>query len=347
MPSAVRQIMSEKQRLALAGRLAGLDNRRLLYLHEAAAAGSVRGGAERLGISPSALSRQIMKMEGDLQIALLERHGRGVRPTEAGALLSEYFEDQRTRLSDVVARIQDLLEMRRGVVSLALGEGFLDDAMGAPLQGFAARYPHLQIDLRVGSTDDLLRQVLEDTAQIALLYNLPSEPRVQSHASRRHPMRIITRPGHHLTQLGRKVTLADLQACDLGLLPGSYGVRQMLLSAEHRGKQRLVPRLTANSLRALLRFAEEWNGVLITTGFAVSREIAEGRLVALEGHESFLGSAEVHLITRRGRRLPLAASHLLRHLRATMGLFRTNLLDSPQDMTGITVADRSARKGYA
>lgn len=322
MSLPTRSLLSEKQRLSLAGRLAQLDNRRLLYLHEAAAAGSVRGGAERLGISPSALSRQIMKMEADLQIALLERHGRGVKPTDAGALLAEYFEEQHARLGEVVAQIQDISEMRRGVVSLALGEGFLGEAMGPPLKGFAERHPQLQIDLQVGSTDELLRRVIEDTAQIALLYNLPPEPRVQSHASRRHPMRIVTSPSHELARLGRKITLDDLRSCDLGLLPGGYGVRQVLLSAEHRGKLRLVPKLTANSLRALLRFAEDWNGVLITTGFAVARELEEGRLVALEAHDAFLESSEAHLITRRGRRLPLAATHLLRHLRATMALFR-------------------------
>ncbi|MDB5414294.1 MAG: LysR family transcriptional regulator [Rubritepida sp.] len=322
MPNATRRILSEKQRLSLASRIDSLDNRRLLYLHEAAAAGSVRGGAERLGISPSALSRQIMKMEADLQIALLERHGRGVKPTEAGALLAEYFEDQRARLGAVVAQVQDIAGMRRGIVSLALGEGFLGEVMGAPLKSFAARHPQLQIDLQVGSTDELMRRVLEDTAQIALLYNLPSEPRVQSHASRRHPMRIVTQPAHPLALLGRKITLDDLQQHELGLLPGGYGVRQVLLSAEHRGRLRLMPRLTANSLRALLRFAEDWDGVLITTGFAVARELEEGRLVALEAHDAFLESSEAHLITRRGRRLPLAATHLLRHLRATMKLFR-------------------------
>lgn len=322
MSLPARALLSEKQRLSLAGRLAQLDNRRLLYLHEAAAAGSVRGGAERLGISPSALSRQIMKMEDDLQIALLERHGRGVKPTEAGALLAEYFEEQRSRLGEVVAQIQDISEMRRGVVSLALGEGFLGEAMGPPLQAFAQRHPQLQIDLQVGSTDELVRRVLEDTAQMALLYNLPPEPGLQSHAARRHPMRIVTKPDHELARLGRKITLDDLRACDLGLLPGGYGVRQVLLSAEHRGRVRLTPKLTANSLRALLRFAEDWNGVLITTGFAVARELEEGRLVALEAHDAFLESSEAHLITRRGRRLPLAATHLLRHLRATMKLFR-------------------------
>ena len=263
-----------------------------------------------------------MKMEAELQIALLERHGRGVQPTEAGALLLQYFIEQRSRLDTVVAQIHDLAEMRHGTVSLALGEGFLAEVMGEPLRQFTERYPRLHIDLQVGSTQEIVRRVLDDNAHLALVYNLPPEPRVQSHAAQRHPMRVITHPQHPLALLGRPITLEDLQDCELGLLPGTYGVRQVVLSAEHRRRTRLTPRLTANSSRALLRFAAEWNGVILTTAFAVSDELRQGRLVALEFQEMLLESAEVHLITRHGRRLPIAATHLLRHLRATLTLFR-------------------------
>ncbi len=322
MAISKKQLGLQRQRLSLANRLSGLDHRRLSYLKEAVAVGSVRGAAERLGTSASALSRQIMRMETELQIPLLERHGRGVRATEAGALMVEYFAEQQSRLDAVVSQIQDMAEMRRGVVSLALGEGFLWDAMGAPLKGFADRYPQLQIDLQLGSTDSLLRLILEDKAHIAILYNLPNEPRVQSHASCRHTMRIVTNSTHPLAQLGRKIAPTDLRSYDIGLHPGGYGVRQVLLAAEHHGKLRLSPRLTTNSLWPLVRFAEEWNGVLLTPNFTVEREIAEGRLVALPAQDDFLGSAEAHLITRRGRRLPVAAAHLLRQLAAGLKVFK-------------------------
>ena len=322
MASARRSVLSEKQRLSLSSRIAGLDQRRLLYLHEAASAGSIRGGAERLDVSPSALSRQIAKMEGDLGIALLERHGRGVRPTEAGSLLDGYFVDQRARLGGVIAQLHELTEARGGQVSVGMGEGFLGEVMGPPLRSFARAHPELRLDLQVGSTDHLVARLLDDTTHMALLYNLPPEPQLQSHNSRRHAMRIIVNPNHPLRRLGRPIALEDLRQHALGLLPGSYGVRQVLLSAEHRHRVRLVPRLTTNSSRALLRFAEEWDGVIITTEFAVAQELQEGRLVALEAGEPFLEGSEAHLVTRRGRRLSPAAQALLRHLRAQVPLIR-------------------------
>ena len=95
----------------------------------------------------------------------------------------------------------------------------------------------------------------------------------------------------------------------------SYGVRQVLLSAEQGGRERLVPQLVTNSAAALRRFAEEWDGVVITTAFAVAREVKEGRLIVLEAEPPLLEGAEAHLVTRRGRRLSPAAQKLLRHLR--------------------------------
>lgn len=322
MSKVRRKLLLEKQRLLLATRIAGLDHRRLLYLHEVAAAGSVRGGAERLGLSPSALSRQIARMEADLGITLLERHGRGVRMTDAGTVLDRYYAEQRLRLDGVIGELAEITEARRGQVSLGTGEGFLWHVMGKPLRSFAETHPDLQINLEVGSTDQLVGLVLDDRIQMALLYNMPPEPRLQSHAARRHPMRVVVSPSHPLLQLGRPLQLADLRSHRLGQLPSSYGVRQVLLSAEFGDGERLVPKLLTNSAAALRRFAEEWNGVVITTAFAVQQELDEGRLVLLDAAAPLLEGAEAHLVTRRGRRLSPAAQQLLRHLRTHVGVIR-------------------------
>ncbi len=323
MASPKRQ--APRSRIPFAHRLSRIDYRRLLYLKEAAAAGTIRGAAERLGTSASALSRHIIKMEADLQMALLERHGRGVRATEAGHVLVQYFLDHQSRLDAVVSQLQDMAEMRRGTVSLALGEGFSAEIMGDPLRSFAERYPNLTIDLHLGSTDELVRQILEDKAHVALLYNLPNEPRVQSHSACPYPIRVVTSPGHPLAMLGRPIVAADLLGHSLGLHPGGYGVRQVVLSAEHRSRLRLTPRLSTNALGPLLRFALEWNGVLLTPTFPVAQELAEGRLVAMKVQDGLLENASVHLITRRGRRLPAAAAYLLRHLLTTLAVLK------PQD----------------
>ena len=125
-----------------------------------------------------------------------------------------------------------------------------------------------------------------------------------------------------MAALGRSLRIEDLEGHDLALLPVAYGVRQVLLSAEQDRRVRLRSRFMANSSRVLLRFAEEWNGVVLAPAFSVAEELQAGRLVALQLENPLVESAEAHLITRRGRRLPPAAGSLLRHLRATLRVFR-------------------------
>ncbi|SDL16844.1 LysR family transcriptional regulator, glycine cleavage system transcriptional activator [Modicisalibacter muralis] len=56
---------------------------------EAAREGSFKTAANRLGVTPGAVSRQIKQLEDRLGVSLFERHANGVRVNEAGRLLAE------------------------------------------------------------------------------------------------------------------------------------------------------------------------------------------------------------------------------------------------------------------
>lgn len=72
-----------------------LDVRRMQVLRTVVTSGSVTAAATTLGYTPSAISQQVAALEKEAGIALLERVGRGVRPTAAGLLLTEYAGDDR------------------------------------------------------------------------------------------------------------------------------------------------------------------------------------------------------------------------------------------------------------
>lgn len=61
---------------------------RLKYFGAVVRAGSVSQAAKELGMAQPALSNQIRDLEAELGVTLLERHSRGVLPTEAGRLLN-------------------------------------------------------------------------------------------------------------------------------------------------------------------------------------------------------------------------------------------------------------------
>ncbi|MGH2782108.1 MAG: LysR family transcriptional regulator, partial [Thermoleophilaceae bacterium] len=69
-----------------------LDLRRLRLLRELRDRGTIGAVAEALDYSPSAVSQQLRVLEGEAGLALLERSGRRVRLTDAGALLARHAE---------------------------------------------------------------------------------------------------------------------------------------------------------------------------------------------------------------------------------------------------------------
>ncbi|MFE8644913.1 LysR family transcriptional regulator [Sphingomonas sp. NCPPB 2930] len=299
-----------------------LDMRRVRYLYEAVTEGSVRAAADALDMNPSVVSRQIAKLEQELAVPLMERHGRGVRPTEAGQVLVDYFRQQTSYQDDAIAKVQELRGLERGHIDLVLGEGFVGDLMAEPMQHFWKRHPGLTVTMHLAGTNEVMRMVAEDAAHIGLVYNPPVGPGIRSRAAIRQPMCVIAPPGHPLTLLDRQPLLRQIAAYPVALMHGSFGTRQIVELAERVDRIRLAPKLTTDSISAIKHFVRSDLGVSLLPAFAVSQEVEAGQLVALPIDHGVLAGAEAHIVTRLGRQLSIASNQLLLQLISTMQAFR-------------------------
>lgn len=299
-----------------------IDDRRVRYLFEAVSSGSVRAAADKMDMNPSVVSRQIAQLEAELAITLVERHGRGVKPTDAGEMLIDYYRQHRSHQGDLITKLGELRGLARGHIDLVLGEGFVSDLMAEPLQTFWTRYPGLTITMNLAGTNDVLRKVSDDFAHIGLVYNPPVTSSIRSRAAVRQPMCAIVLPGHPLTKLERQPLLKHVMAYPLAIMHGSYGTRQVLELAEQMDRIRLAPKLTTDSITVLKRFVLGGLGVSVLPEFAVTQEIDAGELVALPIDHALLAGAEAHIVTRLGRQLPTAANQLLLQLISTMRAFK-------------------------
>src|SRR4051812_19474935 len=91
-----------------------LDVRRMQVLRAVVTSGSITAAAANLGYTPSAVSQQVAALERQAGIPLLERVGRGVRPTAAGALLTEHAAIIGRHVADAELAIADLRAGRTG-----------------------------------------------------------------------------------------------------------------------------------------------------------------------------------------------------------------------------------------
>src|ERR671917_2115769 len=115
-----------------------LDLRRLRVLRGVVATGSMAAAADELGYTPSAVSQHLAALEREAGTPLLERAGRGVRPTPAGALLAEHAAAVLARLAEAEAALADLVAGRIG----RLGVTFFPTAGASLVPPAVAALPH-------------------------------------------------------------------------------------------------------------------------------------------------------------------------------------------------------------
>ena len=84
-----------------------MDWDKLKVFHAAAEAGSFTHAGEQLGLSQSAVSRQVSALEHELAVSLFHRHARGLILTEQGDLLYRTAHDVFMKLEAARAKLTD------------------------------------------------------------------------------------------------------------------------------------------------------------------------------------------------------------------------------------------------
>ncbi|ABI91393.1 bacterial regulatory helix-turn-helix, lysR family protein [Burkholderia ambifaria AMMD] len=298
-----------------------LTDSRIVYFYEAVRCGTIRAAADWLDVAPSAVSRQIGLLEKELDATLVERHARGVTPTDAGRCVIEYFREQLAHRDDLISRLQELRGLKTGQVSLVLGEGFVSDLLAGPMQQFCRQFPGIRVNLDVGSTNDVIRKISNDEGEIGLVYNPPAEPKLVSRASKRQPMMAIVGPD--FPRRSHKVlTVQQLATYPMAATHPSYGTRQMMEAVEYAERVRLAPIITTNSFAILKEFVKSGLGISVMPAFAVAAELQAKELFAIEIAHPILENAEAHMVTRVGRKLSVAANKMLQMMTGQMRAFR-------------------------
>src|ERR1700742_2234810 len=131
-----------------------MDWDKLKVFHAAAEAGSFTHAGEQLGLSQSAVSRQVSALEQELSVSLFHRHARGLILTEQGELLFRTAHEVFMKLEAARAKLTDSRERPNGDLrvqtTIGLGTNWLTPRLGE----FIDLYP--EIRLQVITTDDEL-----------------------------------------------------------------------------------------------------------------------------------------------------------------------------------------------
>jgi DNA-binding transcriptional LysR family regulator len=258
-----------------------MDWDKLKVFHAAAEAGSFTHAGEQLGLSQSAVSRQVSALEQELNVSLFHRHARGLILTEQGELLHRTAHDVFMQLEAARAKLTDSKERPNGELKVSTSPGIGLHWLTPRLGEFIDLYPDIHITL-ITSDEELDLAMRE--ADVAIRLRQPTQPDLIQRKLFSVRFHAYASP-EYLKRFGTPKTLDDLDKHRVLLLGGTvvpnyFENRRWLMEVARNGKGPRVPILTINNILGVQRACQRGIGIALLPDYLVEEN---GGLVQLFG----------------------------------------------------------------
>lgn len=130
-----------------------LDWDKLRIFHTAAEAGSFTHAADKLGMSQSAVSRQVSALEADLGLKLFIRHARGLVLTEVGEQLFRTSHRMDWELQQVQTQMSESQDIPTGPLLVTTTVGFGSTWLASRINEFIKLYPTINLEIRLNDAE--------------------------------------------------------------------------------------------------------------------------------------------------------------------------------------------------
>ena len=264
-----------------------MDWDKLKVFHAAAEAGSFTHAGEQLGLSQSAVSRQVSALEQELSVSLFHRHARGLILTEQGELLYRTAHEVFMKLESARAQLSDSREKPHGELKVTTTAGMGIHWLTPRLGEFLDLFPDIRVTLI--TTDEELDLAMRE-ADVAIRLRQPTQPDLIQRKLFSVHFHACASP-EYLKRFGTPHSLDELDAHRLIVLGGStvplyFENRKWLTEAGRSGKPARVPQLLINNVLGLLRACQRGVGVALLPDYLVEEN---GGLVQLFGEDDAPG----------------------------------------------------------
>jgi DNA-binding transcriptional LysR family regulator len=255
-----------------------MDWDKLKVFHAAAEAGSFTHAGEQLGLSQSAVSRQVSALEQELSVALFHRHARGLILTEQGELLYRTAHEVFMKLEAARAKLTDSRERPHGDLKVTTTVGIGVHWLTPRLGEFVDLFPDIRIHLIV--TDEELDLAMRE-ADVAIRLRQPTQPDLIQRKLFSVRFHAYASP-EYLKRFGTPRTIDDLDSHRVlllgGTIPAYLQPTRWLVDVGRDSKGPRTPHLTINNVLGILRACQRGLGMAMLPDYLVEEN---GGLVQL------------------------------------------------------------------
>jgi len=260
--------------------------------------------AEELYLSQPAVSMQIKQLEENIGLPLFEQMGKKIFLTEAGRELFHYSRNIAQQLAEMKSVFDEMKGLEQGKLTLSVVNtaNYFTPQL---LAEFCRQHPNINVILQVANRDAVLRQLAENSTDLAIMGQPPDGLDISAESFMDNPLVVIAAPGHPLARL-KRVRFAQLaQETFLSREKGS-GTRSAMerIFAEHHIQPHISMEMETNE--AIKQAVQAGMGMGILSLHSIELELETKRLAMLNV-ENFPLMRHWFVAHRSNKRLSSAA----------------------------------------
>lgn len=241
-------------------------------------AGSFSGAARQLGLTPSAVSRQVARLEQTLRVRLLERTTRKLRLTQAGSQALGGCQTLVQAAREVLALADTQGATAQGLLRVSMPKAFGRQVVHPLMPSFLARYPDVDVQLLI---TDRTVDLFEEQVDLAIRITDSPPPGLAGRPLMRIRHLICASPAY-LGRHGMPVHPRDLQQHSCLYLGEDERDRHWRFEKDgDEVSVRVSGRYVANHSEVRLEGALKHLGIASLPEFTARQALAKGQLVAV------------------------------------------------------------------
>jgi DNA-binding transcriptional LysR family regulator len=252
--------------------------------------------ASALFITQPAVTAQVKSFEEYCNLKLFKKKGRKIYLTDEGRSLFEFAETIFKYEKEIENAIDDMRELKRGVLSLGTTKAYARYFMPTMITTFHQNYPNIKIQLNEGSSLDMIHSLVDFKIEVAVIAKAEDDPRVNFFPFSREEMALIVAPDHPLA--GKKtVTFAKLAREPFIMKEKGSGTRKLVEQLFRKDTCTPNILMETSNTEFIKQLVQRGEGVSFVVREAVAAELGEKKLAAvpLKGNKVYLDVSIAYL----------------------------------------------------
>ena len=250
---------------------------------EVAKAGSISKAAKLLYISQPAISKSILRLEENLEIALFTRTSKGVSLTPEGQIFYEYLQNAFSAIEAGETHLAKIKQFNIGKITVGTSNTLCKYILLPYLNRFMKENPHTMVSIFTQSSDETSFLLSENKIDIGLVAK-PARTQSMSYIDIMEIHDIFVASPAYLSSLKHifNNNFDPLRDGNIMILDKNNATRRFIDSCIEGSKLQLNQSIETGNMELLIEFAKTGIGIACVIKEFIQKELEEGTLVEIE-----------------------------------------------------------------